>query len=127
MKQSVDFHTFDQAFRELRPDNFSYEGRHALFEYIEEFEDSTGEEIEFDVIALCCDFAEYTMEELERDFDPLLEELASVGSTTEREKWDAWQEILIECGEFGAVIPVIWQPQIEGANLSPVYSFIIQQ
>mgnify|MGYP000120823213 CR=1 FL=1 len=59
MKQSVDFHTFDQAFRELSPDNFSYEGRHALFEYIEEFEDSTGEEIEFDVIALCCDFAEY--------------------------------------------------------------------
>jgi hypothetical protein len=34
---------------------FSYKGLNALFEYLEEYEESTGEEIDFDVIALCYD------------------------------------------------------------------------
>ena len=59
MKQTVSFNTFDQAFCELRPDNFTHQGLQALFEYLEEFEASTGEELEFDVIALCCEFSEY--------------------------------------------------------------------
>ena len=39
-------------------DVFSYEGKKALFEYLEEYEESTGEEIEFDPIALCCEYSE---------------------------------------------------------------------
>ena len=39
--------------------NFSYDGLVALFEYLEELEDSTGENIEFDYIAICCDYSEY--------------------------------------------------------------------
>ena len=39
--------------------NMSYEGARALFEYIEEFEDSCGTEIEFDVVALRCEWTEY--------------------------------------------------------------------
>lgn len=39
--------------------NFSYEGLNALFEYLEEYEESTGEQIEFDPIALCVEYAEY--------------------------------------------------------------------
>jgi len=35
-----------------RKTNFSYEGLEILFEYLEELEESTGEEIELDVIAL---------------------------------------------------------------------------
>jgi hypothetical protein len=44
---------------ECRPDNFSYPGLLALWEYFEEYEDSTGEEIELDVIAICCEYSEY--------------------------------------------------------------------
>ena len=39
--------------------NFSYDGLHALFEYLEDYEDDTGEEIEFDMIGICCDYSEY--------------------------------------------------------------------
>lgn len=59
MKESVNFYRFERAFAKVRPNNFSYKGLKALFEYLEEFEDDTGEEIELDVIAICCDYSEY--------------------------------------------------------------------
>jgi hypothetical protein len=39
--------------------SFSRIGAYALAEYLEEYEESTGEEIEFDSVAIRCDFAEY--------------------------------------------------------------------
>lgn len=38
---------------------WSYAGARALVEYLENLEDDTGEEIEFDRVALRCDFTEY--------------------------------------------------------------------
>lgn len=74
MKQQVDFSTFETAFKNFnRVDNFPT-GLRELFAYLEEYEDSTGEEIELDVIALCCDYheeklsvvlKEYNLESLE--------------------------------------------------------------
>ena len=40
--------------------NFSYEGANALQEYIQQSSDDIGENIEFDPIAWCCEFSEYT-------------------------------------------------------------------
>lgn len=40
-------------------DNFSYEGKKALFEYLEQYEEETGEQIELDIVALCCDYSEF--------------------------------------------------------------------
>ena len=60
--QQSDFH---DAFRRMnRLENFSYEGRRALFEYLENLANDTGEPMELDVIALCCDFSEYGSLEL---------------------------------------------------------------
>jgi len=39
--------------------SFSRLGAYALVEYLEELEDSTGEEIEFDPVAIRCDFSEH--------------------------------------------------------------------
>ena len=39
--------------------NWSYAGAYALAEYLEELEESTGEEMEFDRVAIRCDFSEY--------------------------------------------------------------------
>ena len=39
--------------------NWSYAGARALAEYLEEYEESTGEEMELDVCAIRCDFSEY--------------------------------------------------------------------
>ena len=60
MKQSIDFNQFYDAFTDHnRLDNFSYEGLKALYEWIEDLDDSCGTETELDVIALCCEFTEY--------------------------------------------------------------------
>jgi len=42
--------------------NFSYAGRSMLFEYLEQYEDDTGEKIELDIVALCCDYSEDNFE-----------------------------------------------------------------
>ena len=60
MKQTVNSSDFVDAFRtHNRMDQFSYEGLKALFEYLERYEEDTGEETELDVIAICCDFSEH--------------------------------------------------------------------
>ena len=60
MFQRVNFSDFRQAFAgHGREKQFSYEGMKALFDYLEEQERDAGEEIELDVIALCCDYVEY--------------------------------------------------------------------
>lgn len=60
MKQTVTEFQFIESFRACgRENQFTREALVALFEYLEEYENSTGEEIELDPIAICCDFAEY--------------------------------------------------------------------
>jgi len=54
---------FSDYFNRIRPDNFSYEGQVALFEYLSEFEDVGDTRVELDVVALCCEFSETTREE----------------------------------------------------------------
>lgn len=39
--------------------NWSSAGARALAEYLEEYEESTGEELEFDYVAIRCDFSEW--------------------------------------------------------------------
>ena len=58
MKQTINSYQFIEAFRAMdRYDQFGYKALQILFSYLEEYEDSTGEELEFDVIALCCDYS----------------------------------------------------------------------
>ena len=71
MKEYVNEHTFRDRF--MRSDtyknNFSYEGLHALFEYIEQVEEDIGEEFEFDMVGICCDYTEYdSLEDFNADY-----------------------------------------------------------
>ena len=70
MKQSVNFEDFTKAFHDYgRGTQFTYEGLKALFEHLEDYEDATSEEIELDVIALCCDFSEFdSLEALQENY-----------------------------------------------------------
>lgn len=43
-----------------RVDSFSYKGKKALYDYLNDLSDDIGEPIELNVIALCCDFTEFT-------------------------------------------------------------------
>ena len=70
MKTDVNFYTFRNWFNTNRPNDFSYNGIVALWEMLEDYEDSTGEEIEFDPIALCCEYDEYdNIEEFHKTYD----------------------------------------------------------
>jgi len=69
MKTTITEYQFIDAFRATRPDNFSNVGLSALFEYLEEYEQSTDEEIELDVIGLCCDYCESDYEEIRDNYD----------------------------------------------------------
>ena len=70
MKQSINFSQFCDSFRDMdRNDNFSYEGKRALFNYFEEYEDDTGEAIELDVIAFCVEYSELSYDDILNQYD----------------------------------------------------------
>ena len=59
MKITISVHDFRESFARCgRQEQFSYEGLGLLFDYFEQLEAETGQEMELDVIAICCDFAE---------------------------------------------------------------------
>lgn len=59
MKTSISLYDFRDAFmRANRKDRFSYDGLEIIFKYIENVEESCGQEFELDVIGICCDYAE---------------------------------------------------------------------
>jgi hypothetical protein len=57
MKQTVTESMFIDSFRGGYKDNFSYEGKKALFEWLESLE--MEEDTELDPVGLCCEFSEY--------------------------------------------------------------------
>ncbi|GHV47930.1 hypothetical protein FACS1894204_11810 [Synergistales bacterium] len=97
--QTVDKHDFVKVFDDWNhSDNFSVAGRETLFDYLDELSEDCGTPLELDPIAICCDFGEYTKEELiqdygedDEDIEALLERLnyetliLEVG--TEPERW----------------------------------------
>ena len=60
MKKKLSTYEIAEMLRADQNANWSYEGAHALAGYLEEIEASSGEEIEFDPVAIRCDFAEYS-------------------------------------------------------------------
>ena len=68
MKTTVTVGSFIQAFSDCnRAENFSYNALECIFDYLEEYEDQTGEEIELDVIAICCEFSEINLKDLKNE------------------------------------------------------------
>ena len=61
MKRTINFNDFVDEFNrfEDRKDQFSYHGKRALFEHVENYEEDTGKQIELDIVALCCEFTEF--------------------------------------------------------------------
>lgn len=70
MKTTVNFYEFRNAFEKYgRGNQFTYNGLNAIFDYLTELEEEIGEELELDVIAICCDFTEYgDLEEIQGDY-----------------------------------------------------------
>ena len=83
MKIVINEQAFIDTFQKFRPNQFTYEGLTALFEYLEEFEDATGEEIELDVIGLCCDYCEYdNLKEFQDEYGKEYETMEDIENQT---------------------------------------------
>lgn len=58
MKQSISFNDFIDAFKAYdRYDSYGYEALKVIFDYLENYEEETGQEIELDVISICCEYS----------------------------------------------------------------------
>lgn len=74
--EKYDFSLFLSRFEDYnRQSDYSYTGLKALYNYLEMLAAETGEPVELDVIALCCDFNEIRIDEIktETGFDSLEE------------------------------------------------------
>ena len=89
--QEINQADFISAFKSIRPDNFSYEGLKALYGYFEELGED--QNIEFDVIAICCDFTEYNnLAEFNRDYGKNFDDVEEI--------FDLTQVIMIDNEKF---------------------------
>ena len=68
--KKVEFEDFLEEFeRHERQDQFSYEGKRALFAFLDELGEDTGQDIELDIINICCNFTEYdSLEDFNIDY-----------------------------------------------------------
>ncbi len=72
MIDTITEYQFTDWFMKHRPDNYSYEGTKALFDYLEDLEDGLDNQNEFDPIAICCEYYEYdNLQECLKEYDNL--------------------------------------------------------
>jgi hypothetical protein len=72
--QTLDKYSFVEAFKQSsRKDQFSHEALEAIFDYLEEYSEDSGENIELDIIAICCEWAEMSWDEIAINYNLDLE------------------------------------------------------
>ena len=102
MKQTVTESMFCREFENRRPENFTYAGLRALFEYLCQFEEDTGEELEFDCVGICCEYSEVTFE-CEMDEHSRNEKLEAAGHGYTLDELRE-QTTVIDVGDLDSVI-----------------------
>jgi len=85
MIQTINESDFTTAFhRADRGNQFTHKGLLALYEYLEEYEESTGEQVELDVIAICCDYSEYeSLKDFQEDYGDDYESIDEIEHATQ--------------------------------------------
>ena len=86
MKQTLTKDNFRFLMNQIRPNNFSYEGQGVLFDYLDEIDS----ELEFDPIAICCDFSQCSL----REFKDSFTDVAITSDMTEEQKREAISEFI---------------------------------
>lgn len=95
MKKTVYEDDFLREFKEYsREGNFSFEGLRTLFNYLEQYEEDNGEEIELDVVSFCCDYSELTYLEFINEYNLEIEDYYTEDCT------QTWEEALEEDKEW---------------------------
>ena len=74
MKTTVNFSDFVDGFQKMgRENQFSPEALNLIFDYLEEID----ENMDFDMIAICCNFTESTLDDINNDFDKNFKSLSA--------------------------------------------------
>lgn len=76
------FREFYDAIYDSRKKQFSQTGWQHLYDYLEELSDDTGEPVEFDCVAWCCEYTEYT------SIDEFMKDHTLSILDTDQESWD---------------------------------------
>lgn len=80
MIKTIGFSEFVDSFSGSYKDNFTYKGKRALFDYLENIEEETSEPYDLDTVALCCEYSEYpsaweAMEQYQPEDMPTVDEV----------------------------------------------------
>ena len=100
MKMTLNKDQFRFHMNAIRPDNFSYEGQGELFDYLEQIENDTQTDMEFDPIAICCDFSQCSLDEFKNSFT----DVAITSNMTNEEKQATIQEFIEMYGSWCAFV-----------------------
>ena len=71
MRQYISKYHFTNWFlsSDTYKNNFSYEGLNSLFDYFEQLEEDMDNQIDFDPVAICCDYSEYeNLDEIKENY-----------------------------------------------------------
>lgn len=79
-----------------RVENFGYNGWRKIFEYLEQYSEDTGENVELDVVAICCDYSSF----------------------------DSVEAYVNECGIPGNASRYTWESLDEGEKLEAIREFL---
>jgi hypothetical protein len=85
MINTIRVNDFIDGIKSIRPDNFTTDALSEMFDWFEQYE-------EFDPIAICCDFRQSTLEEVNSDYS---KEFADIGEAVE---WINEESIVIAAG-----------------------------
>ena len=68
---------FVEAFKQSsRKDQFSHDALEAIFNYLDTYSEEIGENIEFDIVSICCDWSEMTWQDVAMSYDVDLSDCA---------------------------------------------------
>lgn len=87
---------FHMACRMGRGEQFGYKGWQALGDYLEQLSEDIGEDIEVDIVGICCDYS----------------------SADSAEDW--WQEY----GEYSSIDPTEWEEMAEDEKLQAIEDYL---
>ena len=105
--QTLSKSSFIDAFtRSSRKDQFSYEALKAIFDFMEDYSSETGENVELDIVGICCEWAEAHWSDIAREYDIDLNDFADDDEDDNRIKavaeflWDNTTAYELSAGAF---------------------------
>jgi hypothetical protein len=105
MKQTLNQNSFIQAFEDMfRDKQFSRRALISLYEYFDQYEHDTGEQIELDVVAICCEYTEESYKDIADSYNVTLDSQDSEAEHLQQVKDFLETETIMVSEEDGLIV-----------------------